>query len=120
VFPEGTRINAKTQKSSKAFMEKQGYPELQHLICPRFKGTQDILQEVRGLQLSHAERHRDRETEDRRRDWCCYLLLTGTLLCARARARVFVRMCFYQGRETFKAVYDVTIGYKPIAKYLFW
>jgi hypothetical protein len=48
------------------------------------------------------------------------LLLTGTLLCARARARVFVRMCFYQGRETFKAVYDVTIGYKPIAKYLFW
>ena len=25
-----------------------------------------------------------------------------------------------QGRDTFKAVYDVTIGYKPIAKYLFW
>lgn len=46
------------------------------------------------------------------------MLLTGTLLCA--RACVFVRMWFYQGRETFKAVYDVTIGYKPIAKYLFW
>jgi hypothetical protein len=28
-------------------MKKQGYPELQHLICPRFKGTQDILREVR-------------------------------------------------------------------------
>ena len=47
VFPEGTRISKKTQKSSQAFMKKQGYPELQHLICPRFKGTQDILREVR-------------------------------------------------------------------------
>ena len=50
VFPEGTRISTKTQKSSKEFMKKQGYPELRHLICPRFKGTQDILREV-GLQM---------------------------------------------------------------------
>ena len=69
VFPEGTRINAKTQKSSKAHMAKQGFPALEHLICPRFKGTQDILEE---------------------------------------------------GRGTFKAVYDVTIGYKPISKFIFW
>lgn len=50
-------------------MAKNGYPVLNHLICPRFKGTQMMLQE---------------------------------------------------GRDSFQAVYDVTIGYKPIAKHIFW
>lgn len=102
VFPEGTRISKKTQKSSKEFMKKQGYPELRHLICPRFKGTQDILREV-GLQM----------------------LLIGISIRAAFLPDV-AELCHtcalpcLQGRDTFKAVYDVTIGYKPIAKYLFW
>jgi 1-acyl-sn-glycerol-3-phosphate acyltransferase len=70
VFPEGTRITPKQLSQSQAFMEAKNMGvRLEHLICPRFKGTQMILRE---------------------------------------------------GRQNFAAVYDVTIGYKPLPKHNNW
>ncbi len=90
-------------------MKKQGYPELQHLICPRFKGTQDILREVR-LQLLVPFNNEAA---------ACSATVKELRTFFRSLPIVVVFLSL-QGRDTFKAVYDVTIGYKPVAKYLFW
>merc|ERR1712039_861251 len=38
VFPEGTRWSQKKLEDSQAFARSRGWPELQHLLCPRTKG----------------------------------------------------------------------------------
>ena len=48
IFPEGTNLSANTRKGSKKWAEKQGVPDLQHLLLPRSTGLQYCLQELEG------------------------------------------------------------------------
>ena len=48
IYPEGTNLSANTRKGSKKWAEKQGIPDLQHLLLPRTTGLQYCLQELKG------------------------------------------------------------------------
>ena len=48
LFPEGTNLSANTRKSSKAWAEKQGIPDLQFQLLPRSTGLYFSLQQLKG------------------------------------------------------------------------
>lgn len=48
MYPEGTNLSANTRKRSKAWAEKQGIPDLHHLLLPRSTGLFFCLHQLKG------------------------------------------------------------------------
>ena len=47
IFPEGTTIHREGVEKSKIWIEKNGYPEMEHVLCPRSTGLYSIIRALK-------------------------------------------------------------------------